>query len=153
MEYSTPQDLISLLRKPVLRVRTGLLLVTLDYLGKERDLAARFGVEAIDINKLWLQIIPQGSNYSGLDPQSLKELLSGISGLSYKYRCLMIYNFDLVFSCLKYNDRNHVWNYIFNSMPNRRNSLLILIQDAATDLIPTDNEFVNLNREKRIAKL
>ena len=134
----SPVELVQLLRQPVLRIRTGILLVPPEFVGSEKDRAARLDMDAVDLQAWKLQHIGASSRYLGLSWESLIRDLQAI--LSEPHRpghCLLVYNLDLFLSAFDYTDRLCFWDFLRTTFKRGR-GLLLCLPIQALHLLPQD---------------
>jgi hypothetical protein len=151
MEVNTPPEVVKLIRANILRIRNGLWLLPTTSLGQERNEAARLLVDAVDVRQRLIQHLPANTRFIGLTDQKIIELLDEIAEQEGQSDCALVYNLDLLLSHLKQKDIKYVWQHLIESMPHRSCALLITMPALATDLLPSDEQMVQLAREKRLA--
>lgn len=151
MKTSDPKDLVELLQKKMLRIRTGIWLMSISMLGKEADHAARLNIDAVDVRGLLLNSLPTDTRYLGLNPDRIIELLHDISNQVPGSECLLVYNLDLFLAKLPYSDVCRVWQHLYDTFPNRRHALLIPMPENATHLLPEFTSLKTWNQDKRLA--
>jgi hypothetical protein len=66
--------------------------------------------------------------------------------------CVLVFNFDLLLSGLKTQERQQVWSDLFNHFPNRRRALIIMLPETAKHLLPTEELLENWQRETRVVQ-
>lgn len=110
----------------------------LNYVGSERDIAARLEVEAVDARQPILQRLPEGTRYVRLTAGKVLEALDSIASQKGKTECALIYNMDLLLAGLKWEERQNVWQGVFDGLPYRVRALVIAIPVTASTLLPTD---------------
>lgn len=132
-------ELIRLLQQPILRIRTGILLVPVGVLGSEPELAARFGVEAVDWQAWKLTRVAPNSRYLGLSGETaLRDLRELVEDVDLVGNCLWIYNIDLLLSALRYDERMRAWSALFSTFKQRRGLLFSLPVRAVNLLSATE---------------
>lgn len=136
MPSTTLPELVTLLRGPSLTVRTGLWLAPLTILGRERDEAARLGIDAIDVREPILAAQPQGTRFLGLNEASMVDTLDTICRLPRLSDCVLVYNLDLPLARLSARERNQFWQILFTGFPHRSRGLLLLLPQQAHHLLP-----------------
>lgn len=151
MEVNTPPEVVKLIRANILRIRNGLWLLPTTSLGQERNEAARLLVDAVDVRQRLIQHLPANTRFIGLTDQKIIELLDEIAEQEGQSDCALVYNLDLLLSHLKQKDIQYVWQHLIESMPHRSCALLITMPALATDLLPSDEQMLQLAREKRLA--
>lgn len=151
MEVKTASEVVKLIRANILRIRTGLWLLPATSLGQERNEAARLLVDAIDLRQRLIQHLPADTRFIGLTDQKVIELLDEVAEQEGQSDCALVYNLDLLLSNLKQQDIKNIWLHVIESMPHRSCALLITMPASATDLLPSDEQLVQLAREKRLA--
>lgn len=151
MEVNSPSEVVKLIRANILRIRTGLWLLPTASLGQERNEAARLLVDAVDIREKLIQRLPANSRFIGLTDQKVIELLDEVAEQEGQSDCALVYNLDLLLSHLKQQEIKYIWQHVIESMPHRTCALLITMPASATDLMPSNEQLVQLTREKRLA--
>lgn len=151
MQTSDPKDLIELLQKKTLRIRTGIWLMPVSMLGKEADHAARMNIDAVDIRDPLLENLPEGTRYLGLNADRIMQLMQEISDQIPGSECLLIYNLDLLLAKLSYSEIIQVWQQLYDSFPNRRHALLISMPENADHLLPEFTSMRSWNKDKRLS--
>ncbi len=145
-----PADLARLLEQPTLRIRTGILLVPLNALGSESELAARLGVEAVDFREWKLTRAGTNSRYLGLSAETiLRDLQEVVEDVDLGGTCLWIHNMDLFLSALRYDERLRTWAALFSTFKQRR-GLLFSMPAQALNLLPA-TERGTWERDERLA--
>lgn len=124
MQTSNPKELIQLLQKKTLRIRTGIWLMPVSMLGKEADHAARMNIDAIDIREPLLESLPEDTRFLGLNVDRVLQLLQEISDQLSGSECLLVYNVDLLLAKLAHNDRTSIWNQLYALLPNLQTCLV-----------------------------
>ena len=151
MELSPVNNLVELLRSPSLRVRIGIWLMPLIYLGRETDEAAKQLLEPIDMCQIWLKTIPERSNFIGLTPKKFLIRLDAIAQKVDSNDCALVYNADFFLAHFKQVERQSVWEYLYDAMPHRPRALLISLPETALNLLPSIESLNHWSRENRIA--
>lgn len=151
MEVKTASEVVKLIRANILRIRTGLWLLPATSLGQERNEAARLLVDVVDLRQRLIQRLPADTRFIGLTDQKVIELLDEVAEQEGQSDCALVYNLDLLLSHLKQQDIKNIWLHVIESMPHRSCALLITMPASATDLLPSDEQLVQLAREKRLA--
>jgi hypothetical protein len=151
MKTSEPKALIELLQKKMLRIRTGIWLMPVSMLGKEADHAARLNIDAVDIRDLLLNSLPQNTRYLGLNSDRIIHLLQEISDQIQGSECLLVSNLDVLLAKLSYSDVCYVWQYLFDTFPNRRHALILAMPEGASHLLPEYTSIKTWNKDKRLA--
>ncbi len=151
MEVKTPSEVVKLIRATILRIRNGLWLLPTTSLGQERNEAARLLVDAVDLRQRLIRHLPADTRFIGLTDQKVIELLDEVAEQEGQSDCALVYNLDLLLSHLKQQEIKYIWQHVIESMPHRSCALLITMPASATDLLPSDEQLVQLAREKRLA--
>lgn len=151
MSETEPASLVRLLQQPILRIRTGIVLLRFDGLGREPELAARLGVEAVDWREWKLDRLDSASNHLGLTGETiLRDLREIIEDVNIAGNCLWVYNTDLALSALRYGERSRYWDFLFSTFKVPR-GLLLSLPARASNLLPTE-ERVAWERDDRLAR-
>lgn len=144
-------SLVRLLQQPILRIRTGIVLLPLNMLGSEPELAARLGIEAVDWRGWRLQRLNSGSNHLGLSSETvLRDLREMIEDANLAGTCLWVYNADLALSALRYDERLWFWDFLFSTFKQRR-GILFSLPAQASNLLPAEKRTV-WERDERLAR-
>jgi len=135
---SPVRELVDRLRRYTFRTRVGLWCMPLDHIGHEPDVAARLGIEAVDVREPVLQGLPEGTRYVRLTSEKVLEVLDSIAGYSGKTDCVLVYNVDLLLAGLRREERQRVWQGLFDGLPYRSRALVTAIPVAASALLPSE---------------
>jgi len=136
--------LVILLRQPILRARSGVVLLDSAALGQERNLAARLGIESVDLQAWKLCRVGQ-SRFLGLSAcQLLGDLDAIVDDRSIPGNCVMVYNLDVFLSGLSDKERGKFWRSLFTSFIGARGLVVCLPERAA-------NVFSKAERERWIS--
>jgi hypothetical protein len=151
MKTSSPRELIDLLQKKSLRIRTGIWLLPVLTFGKETEQAARLNLDTIDIREPLLESLPEGTRFLGLSGDKVLQLMEQISNQRLGTECLLVCNVDLLLAKLRQQERANVWKHLFDSFPNRRHALLIAMPEGAEHLLPSLQAMKLWNNDMRLA--
>lgn len=151
MNTTNPSELVALLRGRTLKVRTGLWLMPLPYLGKEEDEAARLGIDALDIRRPILAGLPAGARFTGLSVVSLVETLDGVAQARDGSDCVLVYNLDLALARLRRQERLDVWQSLFHEFGYRARALVLAMPVNAEQLLPTSERMMAWRNDGRLA--
>lgn len=151
MALGTPAEVVALLRSPLLRVRTALWLMPMDYLGREREEAVRLRLDAADLRQVWLNTLPEGTKHIGLTPDKLLDELDRITEQPGASDCVLVYNVDLFLARLRQSERKSFWEGLFTALPHRQRGLLVVMPQRAGDLLPAPDQLTLWEREERLA--
>lgn len=143
-------DLVKELRRPSMRVHTGIWLAPATVLGEEEDEAARAGIDAVDVRTPLLAAIPVGARYAGLSAVRIEELLDDITQSPSGSDCVLAYNFDLLIARLGYEERNGLWSFLLKIFAHRRRAIVLVIPASAAHLLPKEDELAIWRRENRV---
>ena len=114
-----PSELVALLRRQILRVRTGLWLISPNLLGDEHNEAVRLGVAGVDMRELLLGELPVDTAFVMLNADRVIQLLGQVAGQSHFGNCALVYNLDLLLARLTVLQRVDAWNSILDGIPHR----------------------------------
>ena len=152
MTTTTISELVELLSKPTLRVRTGIWLYPMDLLGEEENEAVRLDVIARDAREPLLAAIGPKSRFLGLNRARLLQVLDEIVQNERDGNVIMIYNFDLLLAKLPMEEREKAWREIFYSFPHRPKGVLLIIPEQATELLPSYSHLEDWRQAGRLAE-
>lgn len=148
MSEMDPVSLVQLLQRPVLRIRTGIVLLPIAMLGHERELAARLAIEVVDWRTWKLDSLRSDSNHLGLTSETiLKDMREIVEDVTFPGNCLWIFNADLALSALCYNERLRFWDFLYSTFKSHR-GLLFSLPAQASNLLPTENRTIWENNER-----
>lgn len=153
MDPINPSELVLFLRRPGLRVRTGLWLMPRELIGQEQNEAARLGISALDLRNELLTSLPAGARFVPLDNDRVLQLLNTISLRKNQHDCVLIYNLDLLLARLTYQQRNDLWQFAFTGFAYRPCALLLTMPDTARSLLPTQEKLGYWEENRRLAIL
>ena len=151
MTSPTPEQVVQLVRGGRLDCRTGILLLSARHLGRERELAARLNLDAVDYADWRLNETTPGQRYLGLSKESLVQELDEICLLKSSANALLLYNLDVGLAYLRYLERPYVWNFLRDSFRKRPKALLVAMPAAAEHLLPSEAETVIWHAGGRVA--
>ncbi len=151
MVKASPAALAGLLQRPILRLRTGILLLPSNMVGHEPELAARLGLGKVDWREWKLRQLGPDSRYLGLSHEGIVRDLGqmaedgNISGT-----CLWVYNADLFVSALRYEERRYLWSFLHSTFRPPRGVMVSLPAEATNLLAP--EERMAWARDERLAE-
>ena len=152
MNSLTLPDVVTLLRSPKLRVRTGLWLMPPTAVGQEVQEAARLGLDAADARQPILATVKEGQRFLGLDELRVLDAVSSISDQTQTTDCILVYNLDLLVARVGVAGRAALWDMLFSGLPHRPRALLIAMPQVATALLPKQDQLDAWRREGRLAE-
>lgn len=147
---SEVRALISLLRRHTLRTRVGVWQIPLRYVDRERDIAVRLGVEAVDARDPIKERLPVGTRYVRLSAEKVLQALDQIAYSAGQTDCALVYNVDLLLAGLNREARQTVWESLFDGLPHRPRALLLVVPETAHDLMLSERLYRAWQRDKRI---
>jgi len=155
MEPSDPlkdvRALIAFLRRPILRTRVGVWHMPLQCVGQEPDVAARLGVEAVDVRDPIRQQLPEGTRFVRLTVEKALEALDFIATTTPRITdCAFVYNMDLLLAGLSREDRQRFWESLFDGLPHRSRALLIAVPETAHSVLLPDQWRESWRRDGRL---
>ncbi len=150
MSDQSVSQLLSSLKGVSLRNRTGILFLSNSWLGREPDIASRFGVSFEDECKWVLGKLPTGQRFLGKTWEDLidKDLSDMIKHSKLDGRCLLVTNFDIVLGSLNLADRSRFWRFLHESF---KPSCGILLSLPMKTHLMTDNEQSAWSNSGRLA--
>lgn len=119
-----------------MRCKTGVLLVDADFLGRESDLAARIGADALDYGDLILRQLPPGARFAGLGSDREEGRLDDVAMRDAGADCVLVSSFDLALAHLSSDARGRLWANLFGHFSHRRRALVLGMPVGATALLP-----------------
>lgn len=138
------------LARQVVRCRTGVLLADARHLGKEPDLAARAGMQPLDLTRHLLTILP-GTRYADITVETLSTVLDDISKREVGRDCVLLYNCDLPLARLDDTALSRLWKHLREDLQTRPKTLVFLLPSGAEVILPED-ERRRWDEEKRLAR-
>lgn len=150
MPSMQPSELVALLRRQILRVRTGLWLISPNLLGDEHNEAVRLGVAGVDMRELLLGELPVDTAFVMLNADRVLQLLGQVAGQSHFGNCALVYNLDLLLARLTVLQRVDAWNSILDGIPHRQSGLILAMPGTAKSLLPSDNRLGDLAAARRL---
>jgi hypothetical protein len=138
------------LARQVLRCRTGVLLADAGHLGKEPDLAARAGMQPLDLTRHLLDIQP-GTKYADITAETLSRALDDISKSNGVRDCILVYNLDLPLARLDDTELSRLWKHLRKDLQTRPKTLVFLLPSGAEVIFP-EAERKLWDEEKRLAR-
>ena len=122
----------------------------LSKIGHEAEIAVQLGVQALDIGTYLGGKIPAGAEFVRLSATKVVETLDDIASMPGRSDCLLVYNFDLLLSGVRSDERQRIWQNLFNGFPNRSSVLLLTVPESATHLLPSDSLLERWQRDNRL---
>jgi hypothetical protein len=151
MNSRSATEVVQSLRSLSLRCRTGIVLLPVDQLGQERDLAARLEIGIEDYRNRCLNQLPQDAQFLGLNADKILEDLDALCQETSGRDCVMLCNFDLFLARLPRESREYVWEFLHTSFAHRRRALLIAMPATASHLLPPKAKLEVWNQSGRLA--
>jgi len=153
MTKTTISELVELLSKPTLRVRTGIWLYPMALLGEEENEAVRLGIVARDARDPLLANVGPENRFLGLNRERLLQVVDEIIRNEQAGDIIMLYNFDLLLAKLPMEEREKVWREVFSGFPHRAKGVLLIVPEQATELLPLDRSLEDWRRARRLAEI
>jgi hypothetical protein len=150
MAKTDPGSLVQFLRRKTSRSRVGLWRYPLNKIGKEYEIAVNLGVQALDISRYYLDQLPSGAEFARLSATKVIETLDSIASSIGPSDCVLIYNLDLVLAGLKTEERQLIWQDLYNHFPNRLRAIIIIIPESALPLLPTETLLEKWQNDSRL---
>jgi hypothetical protein len=145
------KSLVEFLRRRTSRTHVGLWLMPLNRIGFEAETAIRLGVQELDISKYLLEKLPPGADFVRLSAKKIIKTLNEVASSIGQSDCVLVFNFDLLLSGVSDEERQQVWQELFNRFPGRARILLIAIPDKATHLFPYESLLKKWQDDSRLA--
>ncbi|MBF6596096.1 MAG: hypothetical protein IVW51_16855 [Thermaceae bacterium] len=150
MTDPTPEQVVQRVRGGRLDCRTGILLLEVRQLGREKELAARLNLDAVDYAEWRLNKTAPEQRFLGLTKETLVQELDEICLLKTPANALLLYNFDVGLAYLPYLERPYVWNFLRDSFRKRPKALVVAMPAAAEHLLPSKAEVVIWRSGERV---
>jgi hypothetical protein len=152
MGQTEPVELVENLKRGNFRSNVGIWRMPLSKIGQEADIAFRLDLGTLDTSKEFLSTLPAKTEYARLSVTRLYEFLDEIANRSDMRDCVLICNFDLLLAGLrKEQDRNQVWQDLYNRFPNRQHALLIAMPETASHLLPREDMLEKWQKDGRLS--
>lgn len=151
MAQTNLEILVDYLRRRTSRTHVGLWLMPLNRIGHEAEIAVHLGVQALDIGKYLHDKLPTGAEFARLSARKVIETLNDVASSIGQSDCVLVYNMDLLLSGVKDEERQQIWQDLFNRFPGRARVLLIAIPDTATHLLPSESLLRKWQKDSRLA--
>lgn len=133
------RELCDLVRQPGARTGVGVWLMPHNYLGREEEIAARLGLEALDAREAFLKSLPEGARFSGLTRpsgyESLTRLLYDLTRTTHQRDCLLVHTLDLLLLGLEVDERRRFWSETLDGLPYPRTRLILAVPEKATEIL------------------
>lgn len=136
MATTTLADLVHYLRGPVLRVRTGLWLVSPHLIGHEADAAAHLAVTVADVRRPLLDGLLPDQTRLRLRPSVVLQTLDTLVASHIRGDWGLVLHLDLLLAGLTSSGRQETWEALYSGYPHRQRALLFAVPAAATHLLP-----------------
>lgn len=132
MQNTAARELVSLLTAHALRYSTGLLFLTLPWLGREQEIAARLGAGYVSYQEFLLRRLAPDQRYLALTWQQVigEDLDTIVRGPSPDGSCVVVANADIVLSALRSEERHSFWENLREIFRPSRGLLLALPEDS-----------------------
>jgi len=153
MSEQPVRALVDLLRSPVLRCRTGIILLSQEQLGTEPDIAARLGLDAIDYTQVLRDSLPKGTVFVSISAETEAQRLDRLASRRGGADCVLIYNIDLALAKLETSERQYLWWELRDFLAYRPRALLIAMPAQASQLLPEKHELDRWRGANRLAIL
>ncbi len=150
MAQTDPSTLVEYLRRGTPRTRIGLWRLPLSRIGKEAELAISIGTQALDVSKYYYEHLPQGADFVRLSTPKVMTTLDEIASSIGQSNCVLIYNLDLLLAALKTEERQQIWQDLFNRFPNRLRAIIVMIPETAHHLLPDEDLLEKWWQESRL---
>jgi hypothetical protein len=151
MAQTELETLVEYLRRRTARTHVGLWLMPLNRIGHEAEIAVHLGVQALDIGKYLYDKLPPGAEFVRLSAKKIMETLYDVASFVGQSDCVLVYNIDLLLSGVKDEERQQIWQELFNRFPGRARVLLVAIPDTATHLLPSESLLRKWKDDSRLA--
>lgn len=151
MAQTDLENLVEYLRRRTARTHVGLWLMPLNRIGHEAEIAVHLGVQALDIGKYLHDKLPPGAEFVRLSAKKVIETLDDVASSIGQSDCVLVYNLDLLLSGVRDEERQQIWQDLFNRFPGRARVLLIAIPDTATHLLPSESLLKKWRDDSRLA--
>jgi hypothetical protein len=143
-------ELVALLRRQTLRVRTGLWLISPNLLGDEHNEAVRLGIAAVDMRELLLGELPADTAFVMLNADRVIQLLNQVADQAHFGNCALVYNLDLLLARLTVLQRVDAWDVVFEGLSYRRSGLVLTMPAKAKSLLPSHDRLGDLAAAGRL---
>ncbi len=138
MSEPSPQELVALLARQELRIRTGVLELPIELLGCEDNLAVGLGVGYLDLCAWKVSRTPVNRSHLGLSWEVIiHDLTTLASDTSIPGYCVWISGVDVLLAAIPFNDRKRLWDFLRSTFRQPRGLLLSMPRKAAR-LLPED---------------
>jgi len=145
MNKISPKSLVELLKSQQLNIRTGILLIPIEFLGSEAEIAVYLEVGHQNICELILCNALPNRGLLGVNRDFIFDNIDAIVKTeSIQGRCVLISGIDLLLAALSHEEVMHFWAFLRNNYRRERGVLLSFPLVAKT-LLPTDE--INLWNE------
>jgi hypothetical protein len=151
MAQTDLETLVEYLRRRTARTHVGLWLMPLNRIGHEAEMAVHLGVQALDIGLYLRNKLPPRAEFVRLSAQRVVETLDDVASSLGQSDCVLAYNIDLLLSGVKDEERQQIWQDLFNRFPGRARVLLIAIPETATHLLPSESLLIKWKNDSRLA--
>ncbi|MEI6914102.1 MAG: hypothetical protein WCL39_03125 [Armatimonadota bacterium] len=151
MIESSVTKLVRLVRGMSLRCRTGIILLPVRYTGREREVAARIELDAVDYAEEILRGALPGTFYLDINAEADERRLDALIRDTDGGDALLVYNFDIALARMDPQDRFYLWHSIKDRLAYGRKALLIAIPQGAIKLLPPEKDLAVWMSDSRIA--
>ncbi len=125
-------DLITGLHDVAQMRRTGTMLLSQAWLGRETALCARLNAQGWDYARWWRDALSPSNRFIGVSPDSLLAQLAQWAQDDTRPATIAVYNFDLPLAFLSSAERERFWSDFLLRFPKTRRVLLVMLPTASS---------------------
>jgi|SRR5579872_2805648 len=145
------RELVALLCSRILRCRTGILLLAPEDSGRETEIAARLGVDAVDYAQVLRESLPPGASFPDIGSEREEARLDALCDRADLGDCVLVYNLHSALEQVHLQDRARFWTNLRDWFPHRRRALLLAMPLEAEQFLPGGEERETWHEGNRIA--
>ena len=142
------KTLVARLRTDELRCRTGILLIPEPFLGQEAVIAARLGIQHVDLAQWVVDRVPHGGKYLHLSVGTVFGHLDDIANDHSGMDCVLISNLDVAVMRLASIERTQLWCALLEDFPHRKKAILLAVPGHKDGIIVLQEEAIRSKWEQ-----
>lgn len=143
-------ELLSALRSPTTRLRTGLWLASPQDLTAITDIGARLGVGTVDLRQQILSRLQPGQRFLGIGEDDFVLLIDEIIHTPLTYDARLLYHLDLLLARFTRAQRDDIWDRLYQGLPHRPHALILAMPHTADHLLPVSSQLATWRMEGRL---
>lgn len=145
------EELARLLNSGGLYVRTALLLLPANWLGREGEIAVKLGVSHVNYQQWKLPQVQAGQAFLMYSAERLIDELDAICREKHARSTLLVSLLDLPLSALHPAERRKFWHFLHGAFSKRARGLVLALPENATTVLPDQTDLQSWHESHRLA--